>query len=63
MEGSTIGKEENFDDLDKVLAEKQDIKTETTFETTDIVQKSTSEIDASELETVNGKSSDNNSEP
>jgi transcriptional antiterminator NusG len=63
LEGSTIGKEENFDDLDKVLAEKPDINTETTSETTDIVQESTSEIDASELETVNGKSSDNNSEP
>ena len=63
MEGSTIGKEENFDDLDKVLAEKPDILTETTSETTDIVQESSSEIDASELETVNGKSSDSNSEP
>jgi len=63
LEGSTIGKEENFDDLDKVLAEKPDIITETTSETTDIVQKSTSETDASELETVNGKSSDSNSEP
>ncbi len=63
MEGSTIGKEENFDDLDKVLAEKPDIITETTSETTDIVQESTSEIDASELETVNGKSSDSNGEP
>lgn len=63
MEGSTIGKEENFDDLDNVLAEKPDIITETTSETTDIVQESSSEIDASELETVNGKSSDSNSEP
>jgi transcription termination/antitermination protein NusG len=63
LEGSTIGKEENFDDLDKVLAEKPDILTETTSETTDIVQESTSEIDASELEAVNGKSSDSNSEP
>lgn len=63
MEGSTIGKEENFDDLDKVLAEKPDIITETTSETTDIVQESSSEIDASELVTVNGKSSDSNSEP
>lgn len=63
MEGSTIGKEENFDDLDKVLAEKPDIIPETTSETTDIVQESTSAIDASELETVNGKSSNSNSEP
>jgi transcriptional antiterminator NusG len=63
LEGSTIGKEENFDDLDKVLAEKPDIIPETTSETTDIVQESTSEIDASELETVSGKSSNSNSEP
>lgn len=63
MEGSTIGKEENFDDLDEVLAEKPDIKTETTSEMSDIVQESTSEIGASELETVNGKSSDSNHEP
>ena len=63
MEGSTIGKEENFDDLDKVFAEKPDIKTETTSETTDIVQESTSEIGTAELETVDVKSSDGNSEP
>jgi transcriptional antiterminator NusG len=63
LAGSTIGKEENFDDLDKVLAEKPDVITETTSETADIVQESTSEIDASELETVNGKSSDSNGEP
>lgn len=63
MEGSTIGKEENFDDLDKVFAEKSDIKTETTSETTDIMQESTSEIDATELETVIDKSSDNKSQP
>lgn len=63
MEDSTIGKEENFDDLDNVLAEKPDIITETTSETTNIVQENSSEIDASELETVNGKSSDSNSEP
>jgi transcriptional antiterminator NusG len=63
LEGSTIGKEENFDDLDKVFAEKPDINTETTSETTDIVQESTPETDASELETVNVKSSDSSSEP
>jgi transcriptional antiterminator NusG len=63
LEGSTIGKEENFDDLDKVLAEKPDIITETTSETTDIVQESTSQTDASELETVDDKSSDSNNEP
>jgi transcriptional antiterminator NusG len=61
LEGSTIGKEENFDDLDKVF-ENQDIKTETTSETTDIEENS-SETEASEMEKVNGNSSDSNIEP
>lgn len=61
MEGSTIGKEKNFDDLDKVF-ENQDIKTETTSETTDIEENS-SETEASEMEKVNGNSSDSNIEP
>ena len=60
MEGSTIGKEENFDDLDKVF-ENPGVKTETTSETTDIEEKP-SESDASETETVNSNSSDNNIE-
>lgn len=61
MEGSTLGKEENLDDLDKVF-ENPDIKTETTSETTDI-KENPSETDASEIETVNGNSSDDNIEP
>lgn len=61
MEGSTIGKEENFDDLDKVF-ENPGVKTETTSETTDI-EENPSESDVSETETVNGNSSDSNIEP
>lgn len=61
MEGSTIGKEEKFDDLDKVF-ENPGVKTETTSETTDI-EENTSDSDASEMETVNGNSSDSNIEP
>ena len=61
MEGSTIGKEENFDDLDKVF-ENPGVKTETTSETTDI-EENPSDSDASEMETVNGNSSDSNIEP
>lgn len=61
MEGSTIGKEENFDDLDKVF-ENPGVKTETTSEMTDIVE-NPSDSDASEMETVNSNSSDNNTEP
>jgi transcriptional antiterminator NusG len=61
LEGSTIGKEENFDDLDKVF-ENQDIKTETTSETTD-VEENSSETEASEIDKVNGNSSDSNIEP
>lgn len=60
MEGSTLGKEENFDDLDKVF-ENPDIKTETTSETTDIKENPT-ETDASEIETVKGSLSDSNNE-
>lgn len=61
MEGSTIGKEENFDDLDKVF-ENPGVKTETTSETTDI-EENPSESDASETETVNGNSSDSDIQP
>jgi transcriptional antiterminator NusG len=61
LEGSTIGKEEKFDDLDKVF-ENPGVKTETTSETTDI-EENTSDSDASEMETVNGNSSDSNIEP
>ena len=61
MEGSTIGKEENFDELDKVF-ENPGVKTETTSETTDI-EENPSESDASETETVNGNSSDSDIQP
>jgi len=61
LEGSTIGKEENFDDLDKVF-ENPGVKTETTSEMTDI-EENPSDSDASEMETVNSNSSDNNTEP
>ena len=61
MEGSTIRKEENFDDLDKVF-ENPGVKTETTSEMTDI-EENPSDSDASEMETVNGNSSDSNIEP
>ena len=60
MEGSTVGKEENFDDLDKVF-ENSDVKTETTFETTD-VEENPSDTEASENEEVNSNSSDSNIE-
>lgn len=63
MEGSTIEKEDNFDDLSEVFAEKPDIKTETTSETSNLVEENPSEADASELEQVNNKSSDSNVEP
>jgi transcriptional antiterminator NusG len=61
LEGSTIGKEENFENLDKVF-ENPGVKTETTSETTDI-EENPSDSDASEMETVNGNSSDSNIEP
>lgn len=61
MEGRTLGKEENFDDLDKVF-ENPDIKTETTSETTDF-DENTPETKVSETEKVNGNSSDSNIEP
>lgn len=61
MEGRTLGKEENFDDLDKVF-ENPDIKTETTSETTDF-DENTPETEVSETEKVNGNSSDSNIEP
>lgn len=63
MEGSTIRKEDNFDDLNEVFAEKPDIKTETTSETTNMAEENHDEIDAPELEKVNSKSSDSSVEP
>ncbi|HEY7695084.1 MAG TPA: transcription elongation factor Spt5 [Nitrososphaeraceae archaeon] len=61
MEGSTIGKEENFDDLDKVF-ENPDVRTETTSETTDI-EENPSETEATEIEAAKSNSSESNVEP
>lgn len=61
MEGSTIGKEENFDDLDKVF-ENPNIRTETTSETTHL-EENPAETEASEIEKVNDNSSESNIEP
>jgi transcriptional antiterminator NusG len=63
MEGSTMGKEDNFDDLNEVFSEKPDIKTETTSDTTSMVEENPDETDDSELEKVNGTSSDSIVEP
>lgn len=62
MEGSTIEKEDNFDELDNVFTENSDIKTETTSERTDRVNEENSlESGPSELgTTTNDKSSDSN---
>jgi len=61
LEGSTIGKEENFEDLDKVF-KNPDVRTETTSETTDIEENS-SETEATEIDTVKSNSSESNVEP
>ena len=61
MEGSAIGNEENFDDLDKVF-DSPDVKTETTSETNDI-EENPLETEASKIETVTDNSSDSNIEP
>lgn len=57
MEGSTIEKEDNFDELDNVFTENSDAKTETTSERTDRVNEEIPlESDPSELGTANDKS-------
>lgn len=57
MEGSTIEKEDNFDELDNVFTENSDVKTETTSERTDRVNEEIPlESDPSELGTANDKS-------
>jgi len=61
LEGSAIGNEENFDDLDKVF-DSPDVKTETTSETNDI-EENPLETEASKIETVTDNSSDSNIEP
>ena len=59
MEGSTIEKEDNFDELDNVFTENSDVKTETTSERTDRVNEEIPlESDPSELGTTNDKSHD-----
>lgn len=61
MEGSTVEKEDNFDDLDKVFTENSDVKTETTSERTDSANEENSLYsDPSELGTTNDKSPDSN---
>lgn len=61
MEGSTIEKEDNFDELDNVFTENSDVKTETTSERTDRVDEENSlESGTSELGTTNDKSPDSN---
>ena len=58
-----MGKEDNFDDLNEVFSEKPDIKTETTSDTTNVVEENPNETDASKLEKVKGTSSDSIVEP
>jgi transcriptional antiterminator NusG len=52
LEGSTKGNEDNFDDLDTVFAEKSEIKSETTSEMSENIDKEDAvQADASELDT------------
>ena len=61
MEGSTIEKEDNFDELDNVFTENSDLKTETTSESTDRVNEEIPlESEPSEVGTTNDKSDDSN---
>jgi transcriptional antiterminator NusG len=57
LEGSTIGNEDNFDDLDTVFAEKSEIKSETTSDISENIDKENAvQADASELDTNMEKS-------
>ena len=57
MEGSTKGNEDNFDDLDTVLAEKSEIKSETTSDISKNMDKGDAvQAEASELDTNMEKS-------
>ncbi len=57
MEGSTKGNEDNFDDLDTVFAEKSEIKSETTSDISENMDKGDAvQADASELDTNMEKS-------
>ena len=52
MEGSTKGNEDNFDDLDTVFVEKSEIKSETTSDVSENIDKGDAvQADASELDT------------
>jgi transcriptional antiterminator NusG len=57
LEGSTKGNEDNFDDLDTVFAEKSEIKSETTSDMSENIDKGDAvQADASELDTNMEKS-------
>jgi len=57
LEGSTIGNEDNFDELDTVFAEKSEIKSETTSDISENIDKGDAvQADASELDTNTEKS-------
>jgi transcription termination/antitermination protein NusG len=57
LEGSTIGNEDNLDDLDTVFAEKSEIKSETTSDISENIDKEDAvQADASELDTNMEKS-------
>ena len=57
MEGSTKGNEDNFDDLDTVFAEKSEIKSETTSDISENMDRGDAvQADASELDTNMEKS-------
>lgn len=59
MEGSTIEKEDNLDDLDKVFTDDSDMKTGTTSEKTDsIIKEKSVETDRSEYDTPKDQSVD-----
>jgi transcriptional antiterminator NusG len=56
LEGSAIGNEDNFDELDTVFAEKSEIKSETTSDMSENIDKGDTVVDASELDTNMEKS-------
>jgi transcription termination/antitermination protein NusG len=57
LEGSAIGNEDNFDELDTVFAEKSEIKSETTSDMSENIDKGDAvQADASELDTNMEKS-------
>jgi len=61
LEGSTIEKEENFDELDKVFTDDSAIKTETTSERAEsISEENTLDNDKSEFDTPKDQSVDSN---